>query len=234
MQCDPFTRYSLMWSTKMSLLNSNSTVAASAAKPMSNNVRRAFKRGGLAASETAAELLKRTLRKVLSCDPLFVGDDTVLTAVFFYKKADKHDERGRAFSAFLQGNGIATGASLSAKVFSLCQANADIVASLAPNRAKVETATDAFDYFVDALGDRIYDLRLVIDPVELDEANPEYPERENADSNGLKHVYYNTRLAFADEVGEVMTAEEAAKHPAIIAMNAELEAAASAASQATM
>lgn len=201
---------------------------------MSNNVRRAFKRGGLAASETAAELLKRTLRKVLSCDPLFVGDDTVLTAVFFYKKADKHDERGRAFSAFLQGNGIATGASLSAKVFSLCQANADIVASLAPNRAKVETATDAFDYFVDALGDRIYDLRLVIDPVELDEANPEYPERENADSNGLKHVYYNTRLAFADEVGEVMTAEEAAKHPAIIAMNAELEAAASATSQATM
>lgn len=221
-----------MWSTKMSLLNSNATIAASAAKPMSN-VRRAFKRGGLAASETAAELLKRTLRKVLSCDPLFVGDDSLLSAIFFYKKADKHDERGRAFSAFLQGNGIATGASLSAKVFSLCQANADIVASLAPNRARVETATDAFDYFVDALGDRIYDLRLVIDPVELDEANPEYPERE-ADSNGLKHVYYNARLAFADEVGEVMTAEEAAKHPAIIAMNAELEAAASAASQATM
>jgi hypothetical protein len=219
----------------MSLLSSNATVAASAAKPMSNNVvRRAFKRGALAASETAAELLKRTLRKVLSCDPLFVGDDSLLSAIFFYKKADKHDERGRAFSAFLQGNGISGGASLSAKVFGLCQANADIVASLAPNRAKVETATDCFDYFVDALGDRIYDIRLVIDPVELTDENPEYPEREAADSNGLKHVYYNARLAFADEVGEVMTAEEAAKHPAIIAMNAELEAAASAASQTTM
>lgn len=219
----------------MSLLNSNATVAASAAKPMSNNVvRRAFKRGGLAASETAAELLKRTLRKVLSSDPLFVGDDTVLTAVFFYKKADGHDERGRAFSAFLQGNGIATGASLSAKVFSLCQANADIVASLAPNRAKVETATDCFDYFVDALGDRIYDLRLVIDPVELTEEQPEYPERESADSNGLKHVFFNARLAFADEVGEVMTADEAAAHPAIVAMNAELAANTAAASQITM
>lgn len=218
----------------MGLLNST-PVAASAANQMSNNVvRRAFKRGGLAASETATELLKRTLRKVLSSDPLFVGDDTVLTAVFFYKKADKHDERGRAFSAFLQGNGIATGASLSAKVFSLCQANADIVASLAPNRAKVESAIDAFDFFVDALGDRIYDLRLVIDPVELDETNPEYPERENTDSNGLKHVYYNARLAFADEVGDVMTAEEAAAHPAIIAMNAELSSASAAASHTTM
>lgn len=218
----------------MSLLNST-PVAASAANQMSNvATRRAFKRGGLAASETAAELLKRTLRKVLSSDPVFVGDDSLLSAIFFYKKADKHDERGRAFSAFLQGNGISGGASLSAKVFGLCQANADIVASLAPNRAKVETATDCFDYFVDALGDRIYDIRLVIDPVELSEENPEYPERESADNNGLKHVYYNARLAFSDEVGEVMSPEEASKHPAIIAMNAELAAAKSAASQTTM
>ena len=223
----------------MSLLNMTTAAANVAANQMSNAavaapVRRAFKRGGLAASETAAELLKRTLRKVLSCDPLFVGDDSLLSAIFFYKKADGHDERGRAFSAFLQGNGIATGASLSAKVFGLCQANADIVASLAANRSKVETAVDCFDYLVDALGDRIYDLRLVVDPVELSEENPEYPEREAADSNGLKHVYYNARLAFADEVGEVMSPEEAAAHPAIIAMNAELASASAAANQATM
>lgn len=219
----------------MSLFNMTQAAAAAAQNTNANtnaavvNVRRAFKRGGLAASEFLSEAAKRELRKVFSSDPIAVGNDLLFTALFGYKKADKHDERGRSFSVFFQGNGISGGASLSAKVFAKLSANADFVAALAANRAKLDNATDALDFFIDSFGNDIYDLRLVVDPIELDEETPEYPEKEKGG-----RVYFNYRIAFADEAGEVMSDEEIAAHPAFIAWQAELNTTAADAPKSTM
>lgn len=213
----------------MSLFNMTQAAAAAAQNTVATAVRRAFKRGGLTASEFLAESAKRDPRKVFSADPIAVGDALLFTALYGYKKAEKHDERGRAFSVFFQGNGICGGASVSARVFAKLNANADFVAALAANRAKLDTAQDALDFFVDSFGDDIYNLRLACDPIELDEETPEYPEKEKGG-----HVFFNYRIAYADEVGEVMSDEEIAQHPAFIAWQAEIAAKPATTTQATM
>lgn len=181
-----------------------------------------LRRGKLAVSEETEQMNRVERRKAFSKDILFNcvdgGIDTSLTAAYVMAKAADHDKRGRDYQVVICGNNWSAYCSLSSRVASLIETDADLKSMARPVGTKLDKCPDCLVQLVSAVGiDRIGDLTLAKYPIELTDDNPTYPERTDENGNAKGNVYFNDRLCFAEEVGEVMTDAEKLAHPAFIA-----------------
>lgn len=182
--------------------------------------------GGLAVSEETANIDKKERHKCFSMDVLFALNadkpKTALTALYLLSKPDTHDKKGRDWQIVISGANWSTYCAVSAEIASAIESNADLKAKARPVGTKLDKCPNAIADFIVAVGiNRIDDVVSARYCIELTDENPAYPEKsdENGEPSG-EFVYFNNRLAFRQEVGELMSDEEKQNHPAFKAWSA--------------